>query len=231
MGPHQSSTALCLDWMMVLTFTSIDQIFLNTHDCQTIPFYSPMCQRASDQLQICGNNEPTSVLLKPLNCHEPHQGFVFILFSLVPGFHTLTPRGALAFFAWHMHDWVSWLHIHTSHSLCFKLFLGGYCWCKFCFCFINAKQVSSVCVYLCVCVCVCVGFIFCVIICLSLRVGLYYFTPVGTPTLPCSFPQPLTVPLRPLPSFLFCLVSFSLRCSRRNSQTHSGVFTQSGHYT
>lgn len=121
-----------------------------------------------------------------------------------------------------MTGWVDFAY--TPHTVCALSFCFGCCWCEFCFCLIHAQQVSSVCVFKCACVCV-LGSFFCVplYVCLCASVCIFVFT--------CRDPAPAPSPTsyRTLPSL--CPVSFWLRCSRRHSQTHSGVLTHWGHHT
>lgn len=122
-----------------------------------------------------------------------------------------------------MHDWVSWLCIHSSHSLRFVLLY-------FASCFIHTQRVLSVYVYLCVCVRGCLFFLFCcfspvpyMFVFVLVLFCLYLSGPLPSPTSYRTLPSLSSLSLRPVPLWL--------RCSRRHSQTHSGVLTQSGHDT
>lgn len=114
-----------------------------------------------------------------------------------------------------MHDWVSWLRIHSSHSLRFVLLY-------FASCFIHTQRVFSV--YLCLCAWVLlfffVPYMFVFVLVLFC---LYLSGPLPSPTSYRTLPS--------LSSLSFCPVPLWLRCSRRHSQTYSGVLTKSGHDT
>lgn len=157
------------------------------------------------------------------SCSQSH-GFVFILSSLVPGLHTLTPRGALAFL--HgicMTGWVDFAN--TPHTVCaFSVFVIVDVNLAFASSTLN-KSPLFVSLYVCV-----LGLFFVLLhVCPCVSPCIFVFT-CRDPRPAASLPQPYRT-LPSLSSLFLCPISFWLRCSRRHSQTHSGVLTQSGRHT
>lgn len=145
--------------------------------------------------------------------------FVFILSSLVPGLNTFTPWGALAFCMAY-----AWLGELTPHTLLTQSAL-----CAPLFCFVlhpHSTCPLCLCVFVCLCVWVLFFFFFFVpymFVFVLVVFCLYLSGPLPSPTSHRTLPS--------LSSLFLCPVPLWLRCSRRHSQTHSGVLTQSGHDT
>lgn len=130
----------------------------------------------------------------------------FFLFSLVLGLNTLSPWGLGFLHGICMTGWVNSAHTPLTHSGLDEFFSVNSA-----FCLINAQHLLSVHVcafYVLSCVCLCVGCI------------------VSSPVLdPHNLLPSPSVPFLPFP----LSAPFWLRCFRRHPQTHSGIFTQSGH--